>query len=100
MINTNSTIENAQHIDAAGSNSTKRKIVPHIPYKRPAPTILSKDEYMTSKLHTVPNQADSPTFELTVPFFQYQNGRRMDTCTSEDQESTRRLKRHEWSYQI
>ena len=69
MTNVNSTMKNAQHADAAGNKRAKRKITPPIPYERPTPGALRKDEYMTFKLRTVPDKADSPTFELTVPFF-------------------------------
>mgnify|MGYP001048519339 CR=1 FL=1 len=69
MTNVNSTIKNAQHADAAGNKRAKRKITPPIPYERPTPKELRKDEYMTFKLRTVPDKSDSPTFELTVPFF-------------------------------
>ena len=68
MTNVNSTLKNAKTADAA-STKPKRKITPPIPYERPTPGALRKDEYMTFKLRTVPDKADSPTFELTVPFF-------------------------------
>ena len=56
MTNVNSIIKNAQCADAAGSKSTKRKIVPPIPYEQPTPGALRKDKYMTFKLRTGPER--------------------------------------------
>ena len=68
MTNVNSTLKNAKTTDAAGYKP-KRKITHPIPYKCSTPDALRKDKYMMFKLRTVPDKSDSPTVELTVPFF-------------------------------
>jgi hypothetical protein len=52
-------------------NSKKRHVVPPIPFERCADDTksLQKHEYLTFKLRSVPAAADSPVYELSVPFF-------------------------------
>ena len=52
-------------------NNRKRLIVPPIPFERCADDLLTlqKHEYLTFKLRTTPAQADSPTYDRSVPFF-------------------------------
>lgn len=51
------------------TTSSKRKIVPPIPLERPEKKELQKGEYQTYKLRNDPNDADSPGYELAVPYF-------------------------------
>ena len=50
--------------------STKhRYILPAIGIDHPSKKELKKDEYITYKLHSIPTVDDSPTYNLTVPYF-------------------------------
>ena len=46
-----------------------RYIEPVIPLERPPKKIFNKDEVITYKLRTLPTSAESPTYDLTMPFF-------------------------------
>ena len=50
-------------------SSPKRILIAPIPLERPEKKKLSKDEYLTFKLRNNPAEADSTTYESTVPFF-------------------------------
>ena len=55
-----------------GNQNKKRlapRIVPPIPLERPEKKALEKGEYYTYKLRTSPTDSDSPTYELSVPYF-------------------------------
>jgi hypothetical protein len=56
--------------DQVGS-SKKRHVISPIPFERCADDTksLQKHEYLTFKLRSVPAAADSPVYELSVPFF-------------------------------
>ena len=47
----------------------KRILIAPIPLERPEKKSLSKQDYLTFKLRSNPAEADSTTYELTVPFF-------------------------------
>jgi len=47
----------------------KRCLIAPILLSRPTQPKLVKGQYKTLKLHTVPTDADSPTYELTVVYF-------------------------------
>ena len=49
-----------------GKTDSKRAV---IPFERLAARSLEKGQYHVYKLRTVPADSDSPTYELTVPFF-------------------------------
>jgi hypothetical protein len=51
------------------SNAVKSSTTVPIPLEREEPKALLKHEALTMKLRTVPAQADSPTYELTIPYF-------------------------------
>jgi cell pole-organizing protein PopZ len=56
--------------NAATSNtSQRRRITPPISLERPEHKALEKGEYQTYKLRNTPADADSPTYELAVPYF-------------------------------
>jgi hypothetical protein len=40
-----------------------------IPMERPEQKPLRQGEYLTYKLRNVPNDPNSPTYELSVPYF-------------------------------
>ena len=44
-------------------------IPPAINFNRPEKKQLEKDKYMVAKLRSVPDQFDSQTYELNVPYF-------------------------------
>jgi hypothetical protein len=56
---------------ASAGNSKKRPVVPPIAFERYADDTksLQKHEYLTFKLRSAPKVADSPVYELSVPFF-------------------------------
>ena len=58
-------------LSQASTNSKKRHVVPPIPFERYADDTksLQKHEYLTFKLRSAPTVADSPVYELSVPFF-------------------------------
>ena len=45
------------------------RIVPPIPFEKPAKKQLSKEQYHTYKLCSSPTSKDSPTYDLAVPYF-------------------------------
>ena len=47
----------------------RSKIAPPISLMRPEIRELEKGEYQTYKLRNTPNDPDSPTYELAVPYF-------------------------------
>ena len=47
----------------------KPLITPPIPFEKPEPRQLKKDEYITMKLRTVGNDPTSATREISVPYF-------------------------------
>ena len=49
--------------------SDKRYVPPVISLDRPTEKELKKDDYMSYKLRVHPNDDNSPTYDLTVPFF-------------------------------
>lgn len=51
------------------TNPKKRILIAPIPLERPEKKSLSKEQYLTFKLRSNPAEADSTTYELTVPFF-------------------------------
>jgi len=51
------------------NNNVKRMITPVIPFDCLPKQELKKDDFLTFKLHTNPAQDTSPTYDLTVPFF-------------------------------
>lgn len=55
--------------DNGAIHSKKRYVPPVIPYERPVKKQLKKDEFLTYKLQSDPENSESPTYELTVPFF-------------------------------
>ena len=50
-------------------DETRRMIVPVIPLERPKERKLTKDASLNFKLRSTPGDAESPTHELTVPYF-------------------------------
>ena len=56
---------------ASVGGSKKCHVVPPIPFERYADDTksLQKHEYLTFKLRSAPTVADSPVYELSVPFF-------------------------------
>jgi hypothetical protein len=56
---------------SVGSSNKKRHVIPPIPFERCADDTksLQKHEYLTFKLQSIPTAADSPVYELSVPFF-------------------------------
>jgi hypothetical protein len=56
---------------ASVGNSKKCHVIPPIPFEQCADDTksLQKHEYLTFKLRSVPTAADSPVYELSVPFF-------------------------------
>jgi hypothetical protein len=56
---------------SVSNSNKKRHVIPPIPFERYADDTksLQKHEYLTFKLRSVPTAADSPVYELSVPFF-------------------------------
>ena len=50
-------------------DEARRMIVPVIPLERPKERKLTKDASLTFKLRSTPDDVDSPTYELTIPYF-------------------------------
>lgn len=51
------------------ANGGRRKIAPPVPLERPEHKDLERGEYQTYKLRNTPEDADSPTYELSIPYF-------------------------------
>ena len=49
--------------------SGKRRIIPPVPLERPVAKELQKGQYYTFKLKAKPADANSPTYDLSVPYF-------------------------------
>ena len=49
--------------------ASRRKIMPPIPYERPEKAELRKGEYQSYKLRNEPSDPNSPTYEMSVPYF-------------------------------
>eukprot|EP00957_Ditylum_brightwellii_P074883 5691701-Ditylum_brightwellii.AAC.1 len=49
------------------SNPNVKRVV--IAFMRPTPRNLERGQFYTYKLHTTPADTDSPTYKLSVPFF-------------------------------
>ena len=49
--------------------ASRLKIMPSIPYERPEKAELRKGEYQNYKLRNEPSDPNSPTYELSVPYF-------------------------------
>ena len=62
----------AASIPTKKSPTSERKsgfLPPPIPLARPEKRELSKEEYLTMKLRSIPDKATSPTYDLNVPYF-------------------------------
>ena len=53
----------------AGGTQRVPKMVPPIPLEKPEKKALTKGEYHTYKLRSMPTEANSPIYELSIPFF-------------------------------
>jgi len=53
----------------SNTNAKTGFLPPPIPLERPEPKELEKGEYLTLKLRSVPDNDNSPEYELTVPYF-------------------------------
>jgi hypothetical protein len=60
----------SKFVNKSSSKPAKRVLQAPIPLKRSDVKELQKNEYQTFKLRQNPGDADSPTYELTVPLFQ------------------------------
>jgi len=54
---------------APNGTNTRRRVVPPIGLDRPEAQELEKGQYQRYKLRNVPDDDNSPTYELTVPYF-------------------------------
>lgn len=57
------------NIGSIPKSSKKRVVVPVIPFERPQQRELQRHEVLTFRLRSVPQDHDSTTYELTLPFF-------------------------------
>ena len=55
--------------EVQGATNTRRKIVPPISLARPEKKEPKRSECQTYKLRNVPTDANSPTYEVSVPYF-------------------------------
>ena len=53
----------------ANKENTRRRVAPPIPLERPEIRELEKGEYQSYKLRNDPTNENSPTYELSIPYF-------------------------------
>ena len=53
----------------ANKENTRRRVAPPIPLERPEIRKLEKGEYQSYKLRNDPTNKNSPTYELSIPYF-------------------------------
>ena len=51
------------------NNGKSGFIPPPIPLERPEPKILEKGTYLAMKLRSIPDNDESPVYELQIPYF-------------------------------
>ena len=51
------------------TTNQKSRFTPPIPLERPEKMELQKGEYLVLKLKSLPNNKDSQTYELSIPYF-------------------------------
>ena len=59
----------AADLESPPKEAGKERFTPPIGLARPEVKTLEKGAYQTYKLRNVPTEANSPTYELTVPYF-------------------------------
>ena len=56
-------------VSTTSTTNTPKRVAPPIPYERPEKKNYAKGTYITLKLRTVPNDDNSATHDLSVPYF-------------------------------